>query len=188
MKLIIVLFCIIVVINISCTTEINNTENMINYYNEVSNILSENTCNIIVESNLNNTDNEFIEIQDNFGINRDVFTHKLFFRNYIAFPYYSIRKFKNALSGILISLSTNEMLEKIIKIKTGELEIEYFGRMKISDKIKINDLIKKNTLLGEMLGGGDAGMKLKIRMRYKGRITDPSLWFDNQENPTTGSS
>lgn len=57
------------------------------------------------------------------------------------------------------------------------LEIQYFGYMRIDEKLKVGDKVKKRTYLSTMLGGGDNGMVLNIRMKYKGEIIDPSTWF-----------
>ena len=69
-----------------------------------------------------------------------------------------------------------------ITVKTDDLEIEYFGYMKINPELAVGDRIEKGTYLATMLGGGDSGMVLNIRMRYKGDVIDPTPFFPSYDN------
>ena len=126
-----------------------------------------------------------IKISKKFGEAQDPFTGKTIFRDYVSYPYYSIRKFCSALDGVIVQIESPKDKQGTanlsIIVKTDELEIEYFGYMKINPELAVGDAIKKGTYLATMLGGGDSGMVLNIRMRYKGQIIDPSPWFPSYD-------
>lgn len=66
-----------------------------------------------------------------------------------------------------------------ITIKTGDLIIEYFGNIRPEKNLKPGKKVSKGEALGVLYGGGDYGMILKIRMKYCGRIIDPTPWFND---------
>ncbi|MBQ5499345.1 MAG: hypothetical protein IIT73_06085, partial [Treponema sp.] len=91
------------------------------------------------------------------------------------------RNFCSALDGTIVYIGqpTNYPLvaNAAITVKTDGLEIEYFGLMWLNKDLSVGSKIEKGTYLGTMRGGGDSGMVLNIRMRYDGKIIDPSRWF-----------
>lgn len=153
--------------------EINETEQKI--YEYISNNIMNNSQSVILESTNETIDISKIKISEEFGDTQNPFTGKYFFRDYIAYPYYSIRKVCSALDGEVVKITKEK--ENSIIIKTSDIEIEYFGWIKIDENLKVGDEIVKGTYLGTLFGGGDSGMKLKIRMKYNGSIINPSLWF-----------
>ena len=54
--------------------------------------------------------------------------------------------------------------------------------MKINPELAVGNRIEKGTYLATMLGGGDSGMVLNIRMRYKGDVIDPTPFFPSYDN------
>ena len=122
-----------------------------------------------------------LPIAERFGEAVNPISGEPFFRDYIAFPYYSIRKFCSALDGEITKISGGaENGESSVSVRTGKLEIEYFGCFHIEKNLSVGGKAKKGECLGVMFGGGDGGMVLKIRMRYDEKIVDPTEFFDRQ--------
>ena len=174
LKIVLVISILMMSLNSCVSKKLYDTDETLKVYGKILSEMDEDIGSILLEAT---NGNNFIEIQQNFGITQHPFTGELVFRDYIAFPYYSIRRFKNALSGIVTNME-NDTYEKRIIIKSGNLEIEYFGHMIINERLAINSVIEKGTFIGEMQGGGDSGMVLKIRMKYKGILIDPSVCLD----------
>lgn len=122
-----------------------------------------------------------IKIINKYGDAQDPLTGKSYFRDYVSYPYYSILKVCSALDGVIVQIASPKdnlgIANYSITVKTDDLEIEYFGYMKINTELSVGDKIEKGTYLTTMLGGGDGGMVLNIRMRYKGIVIDPSPFF-----------
>ena len=152
-------------------------------YDYISKNIMANAHSVIMETTKEEYSTDEIKIAGKFGENQDPFTGKSFFRDYVCYPYYAIRKVCSALDGEIVEITGLKKLEQnlgqgtSITIKTEDLEIQYFGYMRIDEKLKVGDKVKKGTYLSTMLGGGDNGMVLNIRMKYKGEIIDPSTWF-----------
>ncbi len=127
-----------------------------------------------------------IKILKTYGETQNPFTGKSYFRDYVSYPYYSIRKVCSALDGVIVRIDLPKDNQGIanysITVKTDDLEIEYFGYMKINPELAVGDRIEKGTYLATMLGGGDNGMVLNIRMRYKGDVIDPTPFFPSYDN------
>ena len=162
---------------ISCTT--NKTERDINTY--ISKNIMADAQSVIMETTREDITPDKIKITDMFGDAQNPFTGEKYFRDYVSYPYYSIRKFCSALDGVItkIDCPTNYYGDANLSIivKTEELEIEYIGLMKINPDLALGDKINKGTYLATMLGGGDSGMVLSIRMRYNGEVINPAPWF-----------
>lgn len=152
-------------------------------YDYISKNIMANAHSVIMETTKGEYSTDEIKIAGKFGETQDPFTGKSFFRDYVSYPYYAIRKVCSALDGEIVEITGLKKLEQnlglgtSITIKTEDLEIQYFGYMRIDEKLKVGDKVKKGTYLSTMLGGGDNGMVLNIRMKYKGEIIDPSTWF-----------
>ncbi len=152
-------------------------------YEYISKNIMADAHSVIMETTNEKYSADDIKIAGKFGEAQNPFTGKSFFRDYISYPYYAIRKVCSALDGEIIEITGLKNLEQnlglgtSITIKTEDLEIQYFGYMRIDEKLKVGDKVKKGTYLSTMLGGGDNGMVLNIRMKYKGEIIDPSTWF-----------
>ncbi|UTC42707.1 peptidoglycan DD-metalloendopeptidase family protein [Treponema sp. OMZ 857] len=140
-----------------------------------------NAQSVIVKTTNENYDASKIKLSEKFGEVEDPFTGKKYFRNYVAYPYYSIKEFCSVLDGEIIQINKNksEKGNTSIIIKTEELEIEYFGWINLNTELNIGDKIKKGTFLGILFGGGESGMKLHIRMKYKNKIINPSIWLES---------
>ncbi|UTC55951.1 DUF4431 domain-containing protein [Treponema sp. OMZ 906] len=144
-------------------------------YKYISNNVMKAAQSVILETTNDKIDISKIKIVEDFGNVSNPFTGEYFYRDFIAYPYYSIRKFGSAIDGEIVEIS--KTTESSIIIKSGDLEIEYFGWITLDENLKVGDKILKGTFLGTLYGGGDSGMKLKIRMKYKDTIINPSLWF-----------
>ena len=120
-----------------------------------------------------------IRIVRRFGETRNVFTGEPYFCDHVAYPYYSIRKFCSALDGEVTEMRGfgDNKSDASVTVKTGNLEIEYFGYFRFSENLNVGDKIKKGTCLGIMFGGGETGMVLHLRTRYNGRLVDPEQFF-----------
>lgn len=150
-------------------------ENEVETYKYISNEIMNKSQSVILEAAKDNIDKSKIRIIDDFGKVQNPISGEFFFRDYIAYPYYSIQKFCSSIDGEIIEISNK--LESSIVIKSGDIEIEYFGYIKIDKNLKVGDKILVGNYIGTLFGGGDSGMKLKIRMKYKNSIINPSLWF-----------
>ncbi|WP_191016358.1 hypothetical protein [Treponema zioleckii] len=134
---------------------------------------------VILETTSAKVDFSKIKITEKFGETQNPFTGKTFFRDYVAYPYYSIKKFCSALDGEISEIKTISSggHGNSIAVRTEDLEIEYFGWIKLNEELHVGDKISKGTFLGTLYGGGDCGMKLKIRMKYKNKVINPEKWL-----------
>ena len=156
-------------------------------YEYISKNIKSGAHSVIMETTKEGISPDDIKIAEKFGEAQNPITGEKFFRDYVSYPYYAIKKVCSALDGEIVEIGLKEntsprdlfssLLEYFIIIKTEDLEIEYFGYMSIDKNLKSGDKIKKGTYLSTMLGGGDSGMVSNIRMKYKGEIIDPSIWF-----------
>ena len=156
-------------------------------YEYISKNIMSGAHSVVMETTKEGISPDDIKIAEKFGEAQNPITGEKFFRDYVSYPYYAIKKVCSALDGEIVEIGLKENtsprdlfsspLEYFIIIKTEDLEIEYFGYMSIDKNLKVGDKIKKGTYLSTMLGGGDSGMVLSIRMKYKGEIIDPSAWF-----------
>ena len=159
-------------------------------YEYISKTIMAGAHSVIMETTKKGISPDDIKITEKFGEAQNPFTGEKYFRNYVSYPYYAIRKVCSALDGEISEIGMRENqhasarrdlffspCEYFIIIKSEDLEIEYFGCMSIDKNLKVGDKIKKGTYLSTMLGGGDGGMVLNIRMKYKCEIIDPSAWF-----------
>ena len=156
-------------------------------YEYISKNIMSGAHSVIMETTKEGISPDDIKIAEKFGEAQNPITGEKFFRDYVSYPYYAIKKVGSALDGEIVEIGLKEntsprdlfssLLEYFIIIKTEDLEIEYFGYMSIDKNLKSGDKIKKGTYLSTMLGGGDGGMVLNIRMKYKGEIINPSAWF-----------
>ena len=156
-------------------------------YEYISKNIMAGAHSVIMETTKEGISPDDIKIAEKFGEAQNPITGEKFFRDYVSYPYYAIKKVCSALDGEIVEIGLKEntsprdlfssLLEYFIIIKTEDLEIEYFGYMSIDKNLKSGDKIKKGTYLSTMLGGGDGGMVLNIRMKYKGEIINPSEWF-----------
>ena len=159
-------------------------------YEYISKNIMAGAHSVIMETTKEGISPDDIKIAEKFGEAQNPITGEKFFRDYVSYPYYAIRKVCSVLDGEISEIGMRENqhassrldlfaspLEYFIIIKTEDLEIEYFGNMSIDKNLKSGDKIKKGTYLSTMLGGGDGGMVLNIRMKYKGEIINPSEWF-----------
>ncbi|MBR0124759.1 MAG: hypothetical protein IJM03_05360 [Treponema sp.] len=162
---------------ISCTTNKIKKEEEI--YDYISKNIMCNAQSVILEATKKEINPDDIKISGHFGERPGIC--KKYYCDYISYPYYSIRKFCSALDGTIVYIGqpTNYPLvaNAAITVKTDGLEIEYFGLMWLNKELSVGSKIEKGTYLGTMKGGGDSGMVLNIRMRYDGKIIDPSRWF-----------
>lgn len=180
-------------LTVSCaTTSGDDGEALLALYQDLVDELPEEVSGAILEPMRypeTGKDWVFIHAIWRYGVDIDPFTGRLFFRDHIAYPYYSVRTFKAALSGVIVALgpvaceAPGWIGENCITIRTGNLEIDYFGSMDVAPGLAPKQAIARDTMLGTMTGGGDVGMQLKIRMRYKGVVIDPSFWFAYQLVP-----
>ena len=156
-------------------------------YEYISKNIMAGAHSVIMETTKEGISPDDIKIAEKFGEAQNPIIGEKYFRDYVSYPYYAIKKVCSALDGEIVEIGMKENtsprdlfsspLEYFIIIKTEDLEIEYFGRMRIDKNLKVGDKIKKGTYLSTMLGGGDGGMVLNIRMKYKGEIINPSEWF-----------
>ncbi len=174
-KTAILIFIIIFgLISFSCKS---SDKNRLDLYKKIDNQIIINPDAVILEST-NAYKNE-IKIIEKFGDAKEPVTGRQIFRDYVAYPYYSIKKFGSAIDCIISKIETDG--EVSITTCSDNLEIEYFGMIRIDENLKVGDELKIGSYIGTMLGGGDSGMKLKIRMRYNGSIINPEHWFSAYE-------
>ena len=174
---------IIVFISVNIFAHVQGTD----LYEYISKNIMIGAHSVVMETTKEDISPDDIKIAGKFGEAQNPITGEKFFRDYVSYPYYAIKKVCSALDGEIVEIGLKENtspqdlfsspLEYFIIIKTEDLEIEYFGYMSIDKNLKVGDKIKKGTYLSTMLGGGDSGMVLNIRMKYKGEIIDPSAWF-----------
>lgn len=170
---ILIFITIFEIISFSC----KSTEKKSEVYKKIDSQIIINPDAVILESTIAYK-NE-IKILEKFGEAKDPITGKKIFRDYVAYPYYSIKKFGSAMDCVISKIKTDG--EVSITTCSGNLEIEYFGMIRIDENLKAGDELKIGSYIGTMLGGGDSGMKLKIRMRYDGSIINPEHWFSAYE-------
>jgi len=134
---------------------------------------------VVLEATKEGIDLSLIRPICKFGKSRNCFTNESYFRDYVAYPYYSIRKFCSALDGEITEMCKwkDNGEGASITVRTGKLEIEYFGSFWFAENLSVGGKIKKGTYLGRMYGGGDGGMVLHLRTRYNGKVVDPELFF-----------
>lgn len=186
MKSIRIIFLVLInFILFSCsTTNIQNKkanlETDVTIYEYIDKNIMINRQSIILESKQKNLNPKDIRVLLKFGVDRNPINGNLIFRDYVAYPYYSINTFCSALDGQITKMQNfdTENHGSLITIKTENLEIEYFGWFYFNKDLKVGDKITKGTLLGTMYGGGDSGMVLHIRMKYKGKVLNPDVWFN----------
>lgn len=150
--------------------------------NSVEDIMS-GAQSVVLETTNPEINPEKIKIDRKFGEAQNPLDGEKYYRDYVSYPYYSIKRFRSALDGEIVKIGAPENLyggmeNTSIIVKTGDLEIEYFGMMGlVNPELSVGSKIKKGTYLATMAGGGETGMRLNIRMKHRGEAINPEPWF-----------